>query len=156
MFSKYWPLLVASFVHLSGDLWIPRQKIFCLFKQTNLAPTFGYPHTVGGIEALARVFDYIQNRFCFVCRCIVMEQNYLAVSSGPFWSFCDQCMVQIDYLLQVAVINSFTRFQQLIINYVAPVLQEHTAFSWCRIDLALQSMLKVVPDLSLIFPVKDS
>ena len=111
-YSKYWPSLSTHFDHLSGNLWIPRQKNCCSLEPNHSDTQFSTSWLP------AKCFDCILNRFCFVCRCIVMEQNYLAVSSGPFWSFFDQCMVQIDHLLSVAIsINSFTRFQELMVHH---------------------------------------
>lgn len=34
---------------------------------------------------------------------IAMQQNHFAMSSGPFWTFFNQCIIHIDYVLFVAI-----------------------------------------------------
>ena len=44
IYSKYLPSLVTHFSHLSGNLWIPRQKIPSLSRQTTYQAIFGRLH----------------------------------------------------------------------------------------------------------------
>jgi hypothetical protein len=58
---------------------------------------------------------------------------------GPFWSFFDQCMIQMNHLLAIALcVNSFARLQDFIINntVLVPPDTKHGYFAeaiwpWC-------------------------
>lgn len=61
-------------------------------------------------------YSFLDN-FCDVGRCIVMKQYYLSMSLGPSWTFSDQYMIRINYLLSLASsINRFTSFEKFLLN----------------------------------------
>ena len=52
----------------------------------------------------------------------VLEQNHFAMSFGPFQLLFDQCMIQIDNFLMIALcVNGFAGFLELIIKNTALV-----------------------------------
>ena len=60
------------------------------------------------------------------------------MSFGPFQSLFDQCMIQIDHLLMIALCgNGFAGFQEFIINNAALVPPDTKHVFFCRSYLVL-------------------